>query len=344
MATSPSLIPYGVKMIGAELEWSETQGHGVKVAVLDTGRPTHPDIRVVQAVDFTGTGVTDWNGHATHVCGTIAADGKILGVAPKCDLYTLKVINDNGIGSYEWTTDAIWWCIHNNIDVINMSLGGCEPMNDDLHLALKTAKAKGIILVAAAGNTGNLPSGLSSVTYPAAYPECIATAAVDIEKQWPIFSSTGMEVDLAAAGVEIHSTHLAGQYVKLSGTSMACPHIAGAAALIIAKARIRKKPIDADKIYYAMQIYAEDLGSEGRDDLFGFGVFSFGRLMKPDNIPINLRFRIGHAAYTKNGLPQAAFIAPRLFNGRAMIGLRDVGEALDCKVTWVDPDVILIDR
>ncbi|MDI6790927.1 MAG: S8 family serine peptidase, partial [Thermodesulfobacteriota bacterium] len=187
MATAPPPIPYGVKMIAAELEWPETKGKGVKVCALDTGKPNHPDIKVAGAVDFTGTGLDDKHGHSTHVCGIIAANGKIKGVAPECELYSAKVLNDKGQGSYVWVTQAVRWCIENKMDVISMSLGGSKPADDTLHSALRDAYAAGITIVVAAGNLGEF--GKDTVLYPAVYEECLATTAVDMEKKRPEFSS-----------------------------------------------------------------------------------------------------------------------------------------------------------
>lgn len=336
--STPPTIPYGVRMIGAPEEWRETQGQGVRVAVLDTGRPNHPDLRVVESVDFTNTHVDDRNGHATHVCGSIAADGRIKGVAPKCDLFALKVLRDFDGGTFEMIINGIRWCIANKMDVVNLSLSAGLQVSEAMHQAIRDAHAAGIVIVAAAGNAGTpIPPQTSRIGIPASYPECIATVAVDIERRRPEFSSVGAEADLAAAGVEIHSTHLNGQYARLSGTSMACPHIAGAAALMIAKARIRSKPVSSDMIRYAMQIYADDLGTPGRDDLHGFGVFSFDRFQQT-----RLQFRTGQTQYFKNGIAQTAHIAPRLIENRTMVGLRDVGEAFDCEVNWTPPDNIEI--
>ena len=141
--------------------------------------------------------------------------------------------------------------------------------------------------------------------------------------------------------MEIWSTFLDRGYALLNGTSMACPHISGAAALMIAKARIRGKSVDPVKLRFAMGIYADDLGDPGRDIKYGFGLFSFGRVLggqpAPDKPKIDLLFRIGSNTFYKNGVETSAYIAPEIKEGRTLVGLRDVGEAFGADVHWQPP-------
>ncbi|MDI6790928.1 MAG: stalk domain-containing protein, partial [Thermodesulfobacteriota bacterium] len=146
---------------------------------------------------------------------------------------------------------------------------------------------------------------------------------------------------LAAAGVDIWSTYLGGNYAQFCGTSIACPHITGAVAIMIAKRRIRKLPVKPDLIRDSMAVYAEDLPPAGRDELHGFGVFAFGRVGGSDRPAIDLRFEIGETTYWKNGVVKQAYIAPRIVDDRTLVGLRDVGEALECQVDWVRPYVYI---
>ena len=217
---------------------AKTLGEGVKVAVLDTGVDTeHPDLKpnLKAAVDFTGCGVRDTKcGHGSHVSGIIAAAGAndtgVLGVAPKCELYSARVLDDDGTcpGDYQWIIDGIHWAIAQHCDVINMSLGSpCEPP-PLVHSAIQAACAAGIIVVVAAGNDGQ-----PALNWPARYAECVAVAAIGKDGRLANFSDYGTGLAAVAPGVDIYSTWLNGQYCKESGSSMSAPFISGMIALML---------------------------------------------------------------------------------------------------------------
>lgn len=327
---APPELPYGVQMIGAPLEWPETRGAGIKVAVIDTGKPNHPDVKVAGAVSFTGAPVDDANGHGSHVAGIIAANGRIKGVAPEVELYSLQVAQPSGGLSTEAIAKALYWARDNGMDVVNMSLGGPQPY-PELEAACKACYEAGIVLVGAAGNFGRD----FGVLYPARYDTVIATAAVDIEKRHAPWSSVGKEVEVAAAGVQIWSTWLNGQYALLEGTSMAVPHITGAVALIQAKAKIRfGKKLTPDQVRLLLQVYAEDVGIRGPDEEYGFGVFSFGRFDQPDRVPQVVEMWIGKKQYAVNGQQREMDVAPFIQGGRTFVPVRFVAEGLGAKVDW----------
>ncbi len=239
MAALRPEIPWGVERVRAPAAWDYTQGEKVRVAVLDTGIYTeHADLKgkVDGGYDaFTKTELKvnyqDRNGHGTHVAGTIAAikDGKgVVGVAPKARLYAVRVLDEDGSGSISGIIDGIIWCANNHIQVANMSLGSDQP-SSTLQRALRYAKAMGIVVVAAAGNSGG------AVGYPAAYPETIAVSASDSNDQISSFSSRGPEVRFIAPGVSIVSSAMDGGFANFNGTSMAAPHVTGLAALAVAQ-------------------------------------------------------------------------------------------------------------
>ena len=227
-------IPWGVKRVNASAAWDYTMGEGVKVAVIDTGIDyTHPDLAPVFKGGYNavtgGTDPRDDQGHGTHVSGTVAAarDLKgVVGVAPKVDLYVAKVLDKNGSGQYSWIVDGIEWAIKNQIQVINMSLGG-KSGTDALAQVMKKAKEAGITVVCAAGNDSG------PVNYPAKYPEALAVSASDSGDKLAYFSSKGPEVHVIAPGVSVYSTKMGGGFTSMSGTSMAAPHVAGLAALAV---------------------------------------------------------------------------------------------------------------
>ncbi len=227
-------IPWGVQRIGAPQAWSRTQGQGAAVAVIDTGiDATHPDLKgqVAGGINILDAAHPDsWaddEGHGTHVAGTIAglgADGGVAGVAPQAKLYAVKVLDKDGNGNYSDVIAGIEWAMNHGIKIANMSLGADEG-SEPLHRAVQAALAKGMLIIAAAGNTGG------SVGYPGAYPETVAVAAADASDHVAPFSSRGPELSYIAPGVDILSTKMGGGYVSLSGTSMASPHVSGMAAL-----------------------------------------------------------------------------------------------------------------
>jgi subtilisin len=264
-------LPTGINRIDAEVTPSGNLA-GPAVAVIDTGSGPHPELNVVGGVNCS-TGrpgnYSDGNGHGTHVAGTIGArdntDG-VIGVAPGVPIYSVRVLNNAGSGSWSSVACGIDWVTANkaskNIKVANMSLGGtgsddgnCGKSNNDaLHKAICGSVAAGVTYVVAAGNDNANLSGF----VPAAYNEVLAVTAEadfngqpgggaaatcrsDVDETPADFSnfttvgSSDVSHTIAAPGVCILSTWKGGGYNTISGTSMASPHVAGTAALCIAK-------------------------------------------------------------------------------------------------------------
>jgi major intracellular serine protease len=272
-------IPYGVKQIEAPKLWKNGEkGEGIVVAVLDTGIDrNHPDLveSIIDGRNFTDEGdesdYTDRNGHGTHVAGTIAAfeNGKgVVGVAPMAKLLVCKVLDANGSGSYQSIIEGIRYATNwigskgERVRVINMSLGGSENDNE-LEAAILEACAKGIVVAVASGNEGDNDEETLEYGYPALYNECITVAACDENKKLAYFSNNSLQVDCIAAGVNVNSTYLNGQYAKLSGTSMATPHIAGALALIISLGEKQfRRTLEQAEIYALLVKCSTSLGYE----------------------------------------------------------------------------------
>jgi subtilisin family serine protease len=219
----------------------------------------------------------DRNWHGTHCAGVIAASSNnlgIIGVAPEADLYAVKILSDTGSGKLDWMIKAIDWCVDNNINVMSMSLGSNQD-SDSMKNAILKAYNKGIIIICAAGNDSK-GDNVDTVDYPAKYKETISVAAIDPDFDIGSFSSRGSEVEVSAAGVDVFSTYPNGKYAKLSGTSMATPHIAGAVAIIQAKALNRyNRYLTTEEVRLILQMNSKDLGVKGKDNSFGYGVFSF---------------------------------------------------------------------
>jgi len=280
---------WGVNHIEADVVHPYNKGTGVMVCVVDTGIDyTHSELNPNYAGghDFVNNDdyPMDDNGHGTHVSGTIAAvldnpPTGVVGVAPKAGLLAAKVLNSAGSGSYSNVIAGINWCVTNGAKVISMSLGGSSG-SSALQSAVDTAfYEKNVLVVAAAGNSGNLKGKGDNVGYPAKYDSVIAVAATNTSDKRASWSSTGPAVDISAPGVSIMSTWLGGGYNTISGTSMATPHVSGAAALVLCSS-VSSWPAYTDsngiwtsaEVKKVLESTALDLGAAGKDNLYGFGL------------------------------------------------------------------------
>jgi major intracellular serine protease len=262
--------PYGIKIIEAPAFWEQNEkGESVVVAVLDTGiDKNHPDLkdRIIAGKNFTSEGTkddfSDKNGHGTHVAGTIAASQNktgVVGVAPLVKLLIIKVLEGDGSGTYEGIIQginyAVSWKGPNNekVRVINMSLGGSVDV-PELHNAIKNAVNNDIAVVVASGNEGDSDESTHEHAFPGLYNEVIEVAASDENNKLAPFSNNNKEVDAIAPGVNVLSTYTGSKYAKLSGTSMATPHVAGALALLIGKGEKHFKRTLTESEVYALLI------------------------------------------------------------------------------------------
>ena len=309
MHTMDQTVPWGINMIGALTAQESNTGTGVKVAVIDTGiQLDHPDLNVVGNVTFvSGTpNADDDNGHGSHVAGTIAAVNNsvgVIGVAPDVQLYAVKVLGSGGTGYTSDIIAGIEWSIDNGMQVINMSFGSATGTTG-LKDACDAAYNAGVVVVAAAGNNGSSAGTGDNVIYPANYDSVIAVAAVDNTKARASFSSTGPGVELAAPGVNIYSTTYNASYTNKSGTSMASPHVAGLAALIIASgiADANGNGRINDEVRQRMDQTAEDLGSAGRDPLYGYGLVRADlAVWRPPSVTTNAATNIANTSARLNG-------------------------------------------
>ncbi|MFF2652945.1 S8 family serine peptidase [Streptomyces sp. NPDC058045] len=249
-----ALLDRSTKQVHADQAWAAGfDGKGTKVAVLDTGVDTdHPDLkgRVSESKNFTDSDDTgDQHGHGTHTTSTVggsgaASDGKKKGVAPGTTLLNGKVLNDYGNGATSWIIAGMQWAVDQKADVISMSLGNPSELDCSDPMSQATAElaksAKDTLFVIAAGNAG--PSN-NTVSSPGCVPEVLTVGAVDRDDSTAGFSSRSpvqrthtLKPEIAAPGVAISAAAAGGRgvyaYQSMSGTSMATPHVAGAAAIV----------------------------------------------------------------------------------------------------------------
>ncbi|WP_017542244.1 S8 family peptidase [Nocardiopsis prasina] len=229
-----TMVPWGLDRIDQEdlpLDGSyttESDGSGTSVYIIDTGiDDSHPDFggRAEVGFDATGGDGGDRQGHGTHVAGTVGADG--YGVAPGASLYGVKVLGDDGSGTYDDVIAGIEW-VAENADanaVANLSLGG--PASQAVDDAVNALADSGVFVAVAAGNEGQDAGNVS----PGGAEGVVSVGASDDSDATASFSNHGPSVDIYAPGVDVESTIPGGGTDSYSGTSMASPHVAGAAAL-----------------------------------------------------------------------------------------------------------------
>lgn len=287
-------LDVSVPRVQAPLVWDAGfQGEGMKIGIVDTGiDPSHDDFegRVDAMTSYVGGDGTDDNGHGTHVAsiaaGTgVTSGGKYKGVAPAASLYTAKVLDARGSGAMSGVMAGIEWAVDQGVHVINLSLGSdgpCDGTDALSTLCDEVVQQFGIVVCAAAGNAGPRASTVGS---PGCARWVITVGAVDDADDVTNFSSRGptsdgrVKPDIVFPGAGIVAAQADGTalgqvvepgYVKLSGTSMATPHVAGGVALLLQA----KPDLTPNQVKWALLTTALELGENpnaqgsGRGDLF----------------------------------------------------------------------------
>lgn len=262
--------------IGLPTARRRATGLGVVVAIIDTGvRQTLPDLAATSFLPGYNAIRPDAlprddNGHGSHVCGTIAqsTDNRVgvAGIAPAARILPIKVLDSHGTGTNYTIAVGIRWATEHGANVINMSLGGVSSQT--LKDAVQFASGRGVTLCCAAGNRGT-----NGLLYPAAYPETISVGAIEWTGQRASFSQYGPALTLVAPGVDILQNTFDPRdghayYGTWSGTSMACPHVTGAVALLL---QLNPGMTPAD-VKARLTGTARDLGVPGKDVYYGAGL------------------------------------------------------------------------
>lgn len=281
--SNQQIVDWGHKYLKANEVYGKTKGEKAILFILDTaGRFDHPDL-VENALpklakNFSDSkSLADVHGHGTHCAGIAAAADNsegVIGVAPGAKLVPIKVLNDQGSAAWQWVANGIRYVADlplagiykDHKKIISLSLGGRSGA-PELQEAIKYAIAKGCFVLAATGNSG-YKQGQNTVDYPGRYEEVITIASVGKSENPSVFSSAGEQVDLGAPGEGVYSTHKNGGYAYLSGTSMATPHVAGVAALILSHFPEIKTQ---NQLEGFLQKFAKDVYNEGKDIRTGSG-------------------------------------------------------------------------
>jgi len=273
---------WGPRKIEADWAWDSTRGNmSVLVAIVDTGIDyTHPDLASNYAplgfdwVNSDPDPIDDF-GHGTHCAGIVAAVlNNHVGIAGMAQVRIMaeKVLDSGGSGYWDWVANGITHAVDQGANIVSLSLGGYGE-SETIHEAVRYAQTAGVLVVAATGNDNT-----NMRSYPAAYDEVVAVSATDQYDNKAGFSNWGDWIELAAPGVEIYSTmptyHVtlndygySMEYDYLSGTSMACPHVSGVAALVWS----RYPNATGDWVRLWLRSTADDLGIPGFDEYFGYG-------------------------------------------------------------------------
>ncbi|NEX64066.1 S8 family peptidase [Noviherbaspirillum galbum] len=266
-------LPWGVDRVEADRSFT-LAGNGsgavgnVNVYVIDTGIAAHRDLNLVRHLDFIDTNNTDCNGHGTHVAGTIGAMDNtvdVVGVAPGVPLTALKVLDCSGNGTSSGILKAIDWVTANAARpaVVNMSLGGSASQTlDD---AVRRSVSANIVYAVAAGNSGvdacTVSPARAGLAGNGLDNGIVTTAAIDSANAEPSWSNYGKCVSVWAPGVGIVSTYTGNGMASMSGTSMASPHVAGAAALYLS----RNPSASPAQTEYAIRTNALPTGTSSKD-------------------------------------------------------------------------------
>ena len=291
-----------MRQLGMPDAWKRGNGKGVIVAVIDTGVSKVADLaetKFVPGYNFIANNdnAEDDHGHGTHVAGTIAQSTNnkvgVAGVAYGATIMPIKVLSAGGSGSVAGITQGIRWAADHGAHVINMSLGGPTRMGS-MGAAVKYARDKGVVIVAAAGNDGR-----GRVGYPAGYPGVVAVAATQFDESTTFYSNWGKEIDVAAPGGNtrvdqdgdgkpdgvLQHTILKGQvgradYQWFMGTSMASPHTAGVAALIMGAGVRKPDAVEEILLGTARKPKSGDQAGGRVDDHYGAGIVDASAALK----------------------------------------------------------------
>ncbi len=287
---------------GAHINWDTSDGSGIVVAVIDTGVSSGSDGfgDLMPGYDFVSNDndASDENGHGTHVAGTIAQASNngigVAGMAPGASILPVRVLNADGEGGSDDVAAGIVWAVDNGAHIINLSLGS-DGYSQVIADACDYAEDAGVLVVAATGNDGYS----DFISYPAALDSTMAVGAVDLNSEVTYYSNKGNQIDIVAPGGDLSQDADGDGYADgvlqeasvngeppafwfFEGTSMATPHVAGAAAVLMGAG-----VTDLAQLRTLLVEHTDDLGSAGWDTSNGFGGLNLTRSLEAfEAIPV----------------------------------------------------------
>lgn len=236
--------PVYIKQMNVKHMWKNGYtGKGVKIAILDSGCAIENELlkdKIIHYCNMTKDDngddniVTDYLGHGTHVAGLIAGNNfkdKFMGIAPDAELLIYKVIDKDGLASYDMIARGIYAAITRGVDLINISLAG-KFEADEIHEAIKQANKMGVSVICSSGNGGDGSAETTELHFPGCYDEVIQVGAINDKKKMAKFSDSNLYVDCVAYGCNVLSTCVYDNFLVLSGTSQSAPLVTGAMALL----------------------------------------------------------------------------------------------------------------
>ena len=277
-------MQYAVMKLGLGDAHVMAKGRGVKIAVIDSGVDrAHPALAQAVSGSFDAVGKRGYaiGPHGTAIAGILKSEGLLQGVAPSAELLAVRAFFATDKGAEEQSSTAIImrsldWAVREKARIINMSFAG--PPDAAVAEAIKAAREKGVILIAAAGNGG----ADARPAYPAAYEEVIAVTATDTDDRLYDKANRGAYIDVAAPGVDIFVVAPAKAYKHSSGTSLAAAHVSGIVALLIE----RDTSLDSSQVGAVLRQASDDLGKPGPDADFGAGRVDALKLLQASEVRI----------------------------------------------------------
>jgi len=298
---------WGYSVTKAQSGWDTERGqtNEIKIAIVDTGVDIdHPDLsaKMLPGYDFVNndSNPDDDEGHGSHVAGIAAASTNngvgVAGMSWGAKIIPVKSLNQFGSGTYQQVSNGITYAADRGARVINLSLGGYS-YSKTLQNATDYAHAKGVVVVAAAGNSSS-----RRILYPAGNPHVVGVAATDSSDRRASFSNYNSSVDISAPGVSILSTYNGARYAYMNGTSMSAPFVSGLAGLVLSQ----NPSFSADQTANTMYQQSHDLGSPGRDDYFGYGRINAQTTLQRK--PIISHFNVANGSYLRGSRALSANI------------------------------------